>query len=500
MNVSLKVTYRTTWLPIICSFVGETARAFGADDTERDRLHLAAEETAMHIMESIPHDDLEDAFEVTCVPHADGVEFVFNNLGPPINVAALPVYDSGTPEASLDGLRLFLARKMVDRLEFINQGRDGWRTTFFKRLQAMKPPIETAAPAPIAEVSSPEATPAVVEPVTSSVARSEDAFEIVQMAYQNYRYSYANESFYFAEKLELDLASGRVVSFIARAKSGPIVGHIALFKNDRCPTVREVGAVMVRPDYRRSRALLSLLKTALRYQTENPEILDHYTSNLVTAHTLSQKLAATMGLKPMALHVSTHPRARFLGIQTTTSRESNLYAISVQRPQSPVPLAVPPVHAALAARLFTNLGLTVVEAVAPERDASIPVPAPVWTSRYDARSNYATLAVDGYGADFASALRAEIYKISQEKADTLALRLPAWLPLPPDLDTELQRQSFFFCGFVLRDESHWYLAYARLMQQHFTFDDIQVFDPVAEELKAYVSRCHQKLINTEASS
>lgn len=497
MNVSLKVTYRTTWLPIICSFVGETARAYGADDTERDRLHLAAEETAMHIMESIPHDELEDAFEVTCVPHGDGVEFVFNNLGPPINVAALPVYDSETPEASLDGLRLFLARKMVDRLEFINQGRDGWRTTFFKRLQAMKPP---AAPAQVADVPSPEAAPAPVEPVTSCIARSEDAFEIVQMAYQNYRYSYANESFYFAEKLELDLASGRVVSFISRAKSGPIVGHIALFKNDRSPTVREVGAVMVRPDYRRSRALLSLLKTTLRHQSENPEILDHYTSNLVTAHTLSQKLAATMGLKPMALHVSTHARARFLGIQTTTSRESNLYAISVQRPQPPVPLAVPPEHAGLAGRLFANLGLTVVEAVAPECDPSAPVAAPVWTARYDARSNYATLAVDGYGADFASALRSEVYKISLEKADTLALRLPAWLPLPPDLDAELRRQSFFFCGFVLRDASHWYLAYARLLQQHFTFDDIQVFDPLAEELKAYVSGCHQKLINTEASS
>lgn len=493
MNVSLKVTYRTVWLPLVCEFVAETARALGANDSERSRLHLAAEETALHIMESIPHDELEDAFEVTCVPHPEGVEYVFNNLGPPVDVAALPIYDRETPEAHIEGLQLFLARRMVDRLEFVNRGHEGWRTTFYSRLAAMSPMAAEESSPFCAEVE-PEPMPAA-EPVTSLVATPHDAFEIVQMAYHNYRYSYAKESFYFAEQLQAELASGHVVSFIARARSGPIVGHLAFFKNDASPGVYEVGAVMVRPDYRRSRALLVLLKTALRYQAESSEVLDHYTSNLVTAHTLSQKLAATMGLKPMALNVSTHPRAKFLGLHTGEGRESNLYAISVQRPLPPVPLAVPPEHSALAAKLFSNLGL-VTDPDGPAREAATVSGPPCWVSTCDERAKYATLAVDSYCSEFAHSLRAEVYRLSQEKVDTLSLRLPAWLPLPADLDEELARQSFFFCGFIHLNGPRWQLAYARLMQQHFTFDDILVFDSVAEELKAYVSRCHQKLISS----
>lgn len=486
MNVSIKVDYRVTWLAVICSFVTETARALGADDAEREKLHLAAEETAMHIMESIPHDDLEDAFEVSCVPHADGVEYIFKNLGPPINVAALPSYDFQTPEASLDGLRLFLARKMVDRLEFINQGRDGWRTTFFKRLQAIRH-LETAGTRPD------ENTPAGAESVATSVAEPSDAFEIVQMAYQNYRYSYAKESFYYAEKLQIELATKQTVSFIARIQSGPIVGHLALFTKENSPSVREVGAVMVRPDYRRSRALLSLLKTVLRYVDENPERLDFYVSNLVTAHTLSQKLAATMGMKPMALNVSTHPRARFLGIQSSQGRESNLYAVRVNRPQPPFEVYFPEVHAAVAARLFGNLPLTVsLQSTTAEPSA----PRTVWSSAIDTKAGYAILAADTYCTDFAASLRAAAYKLSLEKVDTLSLRLPAWMPVPPRLEEELHRQGFFFCGFVLRNESQWDLAYTRLIQQHFSFDDAQVSDPVAEELKAYVAARHQQLIST----
>ncbi|MDF3057431.1 MAG: putative anti-sigma regulatory factor, serine/threonine protein kinase [Rariglobus sp.] len=490
MNVSLTVDYRVTWLPTLCSFVTETARALGADETEREKLHLAAEETAMHIMESIPHDDLEDSFEVICAPQVDGVEYIFKNLGPPVNVAALPAYDHQAPEESIEGLRLFLARKMVDRLEFINQGRDGWRTTVFKRLQAMKPLAATVT-APSGE-PGPRPAPGS-ESVTTAIARPADAFEIVQMAYHNYRYSYAKESFYYAEKLQVELASKQTVSFIARIQSGPIVGHLALFTKEHSPTVREVGAVMVRPDYRRSRALLSLLKTVLRYVDENPERLDFYISNLVTAHTLSQKLAATMGMKPLALNVSTHPRARFMGLQSAQGRESNLYAVRVNREQAPTSIYLPPVHAAIAARLFGNLALNVTLLT----DTAEPTEAQTtWTSSYDAKAGYATLTADRYCVDFPNSLRAAAYKLFLEKVETLALRLPAWQPLPPGLEEELQKQDFFFCGFVHHNEGRWHLAYSRLVQQHFSFDDAQVFDPVAEELKAYVAGRHQQLITT----
>lgn len=484
MNVSITVNYRVEWLPTICGFVSETARTYGADEKERADLYLAAEETAMHIIESVPHDDLGDAFEVTCLARADGVEYVFRNIGMPLDVDALPQYDASAPEASVDGLRLFLARKMVDRLEFLNRGHDGWRTTFFKHLKTVRFLGEAG------DLSASQPTGS--ERITTSIAQPEDAFEIVQLAYLNYRYSYAKESFYYVEKLKEELIAGRIVSFIARAESGALVGHMALIRDEECPAVAEAGAVMVRPEYRRSRGLFSLLKAVLRYRDDEGDGIQMFTSSLVTAHTLSQKLAATMGIKPMALNVSTHPRARFLGLETGSGRESNLYGVRLQQKPSPSTAYVPEEHLEIARELFANAGCPVEILTDTATDFETQTR---WSSRHDETTHYTILRAESYGEDFAPSLRAALFELSKERVDTLSLRLPVWLPLPPDLEETLRLQGFFFCGFMHATLERWYLAYARLTNQRFSFDDIEIYDPAAVRLKAYVKEASENLFS-----
>lgn len=485
LHPSLKVSYKTQWLGTLCAFVTETAQALGAEESERSALHLAAEETAMHILEAIPHDELEDAFEVTCVPHRDGVEYVFRNIGPPINVEALPDYDENAPEDSIEGLRLFLARKMVDRLEFVNLGRDGWRTTIFKQLQSVHSEVADWVP----DDESLEGVKP--ESVTTTLASPEDAFDIVQMAYMNYRYSYAKEAFYYAEKLEVELREKRIFSFIARAESGPIVGHFAFIRNLEHPTVMEVGAVMVRPEYRRSRGLLSLIKAVMRYRDESIGEVQLFMSNLVTAHAQSQKLAMTMRMKPMALNLSTHPRARFLGFESGSGRESNLYAVGIREQPAPAVVFVPEVHFDLATTLFGHLGIAAEVKVGRAESTDTGTH---WQSSIDEQAQYGVLRADNFGEDFFNDLRAEALVLSQNKVDTLALRLPAWVPQPADLDDELRKQGFFFCGFVFKDSTHWQVLYTRLTHQRFSFDDVEVYGSEAEALKAYVKKSYETLL------
>lgn len=487
MKLSIQLHYRFEFLPIICAFVGETARAFGASDKEQMALRLAAEETCTHIIESFPGDDQDAVFEISCQTHPEGLEYRYSNQGRPINVESLPGYDADAPAESAesaDGLRLFLARNMVDELEFINLGSQGWQTRLFKRLAA-----------PSTMRSATEANPVAVtkEPTTARLATEADAHDIVQLAYLNYRYSFAKESFYFADQLRAEIADRRVVSSIACTASGSVVGHVARILDPGCDQIAEIGALMIRPEYRRTPGLLPMLYQAIIvYSDDYTARIQLIISKLVTAHGLSQKLALNMGFKPMALFLSTHPRARFEAIQTTGGRESTIYAVFPVKRLAALTLQVPHEHRAMVARLVEAAGLPfALDDTAADLDASA---ATDWQRQHDTKSHYATLTAQRYGHDFFSTLRTQAYDLLRERVETTVLRLPAWLPVPPGLNQALADQAFFFSGVVPLAPQRWCLLYTRLTNHHFSFDDVHTGDPLTSELKAYVRHCFEQVI------
>lgn len=484
MKLALRVFYQPEFLPVVCSFVSTTAQVFGASDKEQSQLGLAAEEAMMHILESFPPEDREDVFEVTCTVRDGGLEFEFNNLGLPPNIEALPTYNIDAPDQTEEGLRLHLMRQMVDRLEFINRGHEGWRTCFFKSLAA---PRQFKAHPEIAPLSESQ------EKITAHTATPADAYDIVQLAYLTYRYSYAKEFFYFVDQLKAELQSDRLVSFVARTSSGQIVGHMARLLDPDCSAIAEVGAVMIRPEYRSSTGMLALLKAVLRYRDALSERIQLATSNLVTAHPLSQKLAAIMGYKPLAIFLSTHPRAQYQAMQVQSGRESNLYTIKSLCEIGAFPLHVPASHATLAERLFANAGLP----ASISTSQTTPMqPKTVWIKKHENQTHYAKIKAQSLGADFADVLRTAVYELSIERVETIALHLPAWQPLPEGIERALFTQSFFFCGFVASTPQKWFLLYARLSHQRFDFDSVCIHDPVAGELKDYIRLQYETLIPT----
>lgn len=486
MNLSIRLHYRFEFLPIVCAFVGETARAFGASDQEQMALRLAAEETAMSIIESFPGDDENAVFEISCQTHPDGLEYRYSNLGRPVNLESLPGYDARTPEESaesVDGLRLFLARNMVDELEFINLGSQGWQTRMFKRL---------AAPSTMRVAAAGNPPTWQKEPIGARMAAPADAPEIVQLAYLNYRYSFTKESFYFVEQLRAEMLGLHVVSAIACTSSGSVVGHVARIMDPDCDEMAEVGALMVRPEYRRTPALIPMLyQTITEYRDDHSARIRLAVSKLVTAHALSQRLAFNMGFKPVGLLLSTHSRSRFEAIQTTGGRESTIYAVLPVRRLEPLTLHVPKEHLALMGRLVEQgrLPFDLDDDTADLSAESITA----WQRQHDAKSHHATLTAQHYGHDFFSSLRSQAYDLLRDRVDTTVLRLPAWQKVPHGLNQALAEQAFFFSGMMPLTPQRWCLLYTRLTNHHFSFDDVYTGDPLTNELKAYVRQCFEQL-------
>lgn len=489
MRLTLTCAYETRFLPVIWSFVTETARALGASEVEAQELGLASEEAAAHIIESFPGGSgVEERFEVHCEAREDGLEYVFNNLGPPINVAALPRYEKERPEDTIEGLRFMLLERFVDSFELVNRGHEGWRTVIFKRIG--RPRLGRPAEA----AGAGEELGHAAEKLSVRRATPEDAAAIVDLAYHNYHYTYAKELFYFAERLAEELRAEHVVSFVASSPAGALVGQLALLASAAAPEVAEVGALMVRPEYRRSLGLLHLVKAAYQYGTSERSPFALYYSNLVTAHTMSQKASGLFRFRPMAIEVSVHERAAFLGLEGVTGqRESLLHAVTWPRPPAELQLCVPARHGEISRKLLARFGIGVT-CLESERASPEPAGATALEVRLNRETALATVAVRHGGPDLAARLRRCLYEVEGEDVKTVHVRVPAWLPAAGDLESHAASLGLFFCGLVVEAPERWHLLYAKICRQRFDFAQVQLADPAALELRDYVEACYRRTV------
>jgi anti-sigma regulatory factor (Ser/Thr protein kinase) len=367
MQLSLKTYYRMEFLPLVVSFVTETARCLGATPKEISELGMASDEAGMHIIERFPGDGLEEQFEVVCEVQEGALRVVFSNMGLPVNPEALPKFETAQPEETIDGLGLFLIEKLVDHFEFVNQGRSGWRTVMVKKLAHLKAPVSQAN-------EEAENLATAREKLRIVQAGVEHVPGIVELAYRNYGYSYSKDLFYYTDQLRNALLGGKIESFIALNPDDRVVGQMAILHSPNSQEVAEVGAVMIQPEYRRSMGLLQLLKVVNQAARNHDHQLAVVEANLVTTHTLSQKVCGMFHFKPMALKLSVHGRAKFLALaeDADNQRESLLHAITAIRPVQPVRLFVPPRHMEITKKLFTDAGITLEFPEHPQGRAKPP--------------------------------------------------------------------------------------------------------------------------------
>ncbi len=487
VQLTITTYYRVELLPPVVSFITELARGLGATSKELSELAMASEEAGVYIIERYPGDGLKEQFEVRCEVLEDGLRLVFSNLGLPVNLHDLPKYAADQPEETLDGLGLFLIEKMVDQFEFVNHGRAGWRTVLVKRFAHPRHPftdLETADSAASAK-----------EKLQVMLAEPQHVPGIVELAYRNYGYSYSKEFFYYADQLQEALASGRVRSLVALSPDGRVVGQMAILSSPESAEVAEFGALMVQPEYRRSTGLLQLIKAVIR-DVRQTAALALGEANLVTTHTLSQKVCSVFNFRPMALKLSVHGRARFLSLaeDSDDQRESLLHAVTVNRPLPIIRLWVPPRHVAITQRLFDNAELTLE--IAESRPSALPETTALTLDTY-ADSALTILSLSAPGLDYPAVLRKQLFELESDDIKTVLVRFPGWQPLPETLETEARRLRLFFCGWVVEAPDRWWLLYTRLNAQRFDFNRIQLCDEVAVELRSYVEQCFHEAVFDE---
>ncbi len=114
--------------------------------------------------------------------------------------------------------------------------------------------------------------------------RPEEAVQVSQLIYKAYGSSYFNSDVYYPDRVATLNERGEILSFVAAAADGRLVGHYALERNQTGP-VAEGGQAVVDPAHR-GRQLLDRLKTAAVQGARALGLTGMY-ADAVTVHTFT---------------------------------------------------------------------------------------------------------------------------------------------------------------------------------------------------------------------
>lgn len=270
---------------------------------------------------------------------------------------------------------------------------------------------------------------------------ADEAVQVSQLIYRAYGGSYFNRDVYYPERVAAQNARETVLSFVAQAEDGRLVGHYALERNQEGP-VAEGGQAVVDPAHR-GRGLLLRMKEEAIEAARSLGLVGLY-SDAVTVHTLTQKTNVNHGARLSCVDLGIAPRSEhFRGISEKQPQRVTclMYWLWLQQPQSRT-IHVPPAYRAITDDIYANLHCQVAFG-----DHAVPTGHGTQTVRIDAGAHKAFLRVDELGADsIAEVRRAKRELIEHSHAEVLFVELPLGNPGTPHVATELEQSGFSFAG------------------------------------------------------
>lgn len=478
--MELEIPYYAEYTNLVASFMEEMGRTHGASKAERMHLRLIGEEAYVFIIKGIPKVGIKDSFHLHCKEDGNGLIFYFSNHGRPLNVRKIPEFDSQNVDETSDVLSLNIVRCFSHEFGYKNRGKDGWELLIRFHIKDYKS-------LSVLNYSENDFDEEVQEEFTVRRATETDVPGIINLVYNTYRYSYAKEAFYNEVKLAEMIRENKIVSIIAVTESGKIIGHNAILLDS--PLLGEAGMSMVDPNYRKSKAFMSMvIFTAREFRKEYPNILTY--AKCVTSHPRSQAFVANFTTSLLQLSVYNH--ASFVGIHGEVNpRESLAYSIyNFSNDTSEHDVYVPQEHMEIISGLFAKAKFKFN--VLPYISGQVEIEKSVLNLETLPGRQYAEITVEVEGKDFSEVLSKETSYLSHNGIMTIDLLLPTGISLSEGINDELLKAGYFFCGVKPAPDGSWKVVYCNLLPQNFDFDKLQLFAEDTKILCEYIKQEYAK--------
>jgi len=272
-----------------------------------------------------------------------------------------------------------------------------------------------------------------------------DAEGLVQCVFRCYGYTYPNPSMYQTTAIRRMLESGSMISIVAVAASGEVVGHVACTFERPDDVIPEAGKMIVDPRYRGHHLAERL--SVKRKEVAAERALPGMWSETVTNHPASQRLAIERGAVEAGLLIGVSPQSMAMtGLPNQESVRHSLLAVFT--PTSPLPAATLSVPRYAAEHLITladRLGIqreVRTDSVEPDRVRSRI------HSYVSALAGTVEIRVRAIGRDLADQVADVLDEYLAMAPAAVHLDLPATDPAAAWAAVELERVGFAWCAWM----------------------------------------------------
>ncbi len=504
-RVTLSVPSRPEFLGLVRDAARGSAALAGFRDDARKRVATVVQQLAAILVLEAAHEVL--TVDLTCEVVPGGLTVTLHDDGPPFDPSR-----AGDADAFVRGL---LDEGSADWVEFRNEGRGGKtvRMMFHHRSATRRPdpdlPLGDQDAVVVAGSGAWELHGGEVEPLweldpadvdeqqavvtgdglTIGLLRPEQAGSVSDCIYDTYRLSYLHEDMYHPLRIAELNASGAMISAVATAPDGAVVGHFALSFPDEDRGVPELGVAATRRAWR-GQHIARRLADLLIDEAVRRELYGVF-AEAITVHPFTQHLNVQLGMGTCGVRLATIPPDReFRGMEARSRHRNSV--VTMYRFFSPVstaPLEVPERHRDMIARLYGWIGAPgrldgsppgILE-VARDESAATSI-----TVRLNPATSNATLTVTGYGDDLRGRLHDELRRLRESDLRVVIASLEMTKSGAAAAAAELEELGFLFTGVLPAGPGSDLAVYQYFNGVLIDYDLMKIDSDDTRELVAYV--------------
>ncbi|WP_300667649.1 GNAT family N-acetyltransferase [Desulfoluna sp.] len=444
---SLSLPARIDYLEPIQNYVEGLCHVHGCETQESLMVVLAVEEAVSNVIQHGFASEKGGTFDISFDVGAADLTIEIHDKGLPFDprmLSACGESDASEVSDPHEGLGVRLMKGAMDRVEFINLGKQGKLVRMFKYFRHGK-----VAPDLSGDQHPTEATPnepPLVPPFSVRPLTEAEALDVSRCAYRAYGYTYRDFIYYPQKIWELN-QDGQLHSFVLVDAQNKLLGHLALSFSAPEATIAELTAAFVDPACRGKR-LLGQLMVEVMSKAEMMGIRNLFV-HAVTSHHASQKSATLFDFIPTGLLLAAlFPDLEFKALTGKVSQKENaLLMVKPLKARSPYTLYVPNRYTEIIRSLSTNVGQMV-----SVEDTSPPLPdlsGGEGNRYYQVEEfNFAEIRIRTFGEDVLEELGQRVKGYVRNRIDVIYLYLDIECPEAAPFAARCLELGFFFCGYM----------------------------------------------------
>ena len=468
----LIVPARLRSIPLVCAYAHAVAQDGGFDLADCQAVELGVEEAVAQFIALA--DDETAMLELTGQLETTRLIISLRHQGAPLDFSRQPEYDPAHPDAHPEGLGVYLLRHAFDETQWRNLGKGGQELQLIKFLATPRVEEEPQSVAPPASRTTP--------PYTIRRLQTDDALAVSRCMYAGYGYSYVHDFVYYPDRLAALNASGELISAVAVAENGEMLGHAALMCSGPEARTGELSVTAILPGYRGGgvarRLGQWLLGWALQHGWHGVSV------DAVTSHPYTQHFCARLDFRPCALLLGLAPSSlSFRGIaDQLQQRESCVLAYRALQPPTRRPIYAPPRYQSLLERIYHRLArpMSFAAGQAPGVESSL------WETNAKFNLGTAIITLRRLGRDAARVVAGQLLELRRQGMECVLLYLNLSDPALPYFAPDWRRLGFHFAGALPGGEEGDWLILNHLLQQALDYERLVLADDWSRELLAAI--------------